>query len=143
MGRYLDMLAELTAKSEKPAMGHPQNQQNPAKGSIEGFEGAHSGTFQIFTDSRGDPAMPPDVSTAHDALVTPDDLHRVRRPLLAHLTHCRECIVDLHRYCRDIVSDANTYETHLLYFSDPESIHEDFVSLVIRARHAAFVRGLH
>ena len=76
-------------------------------------------------------------------LVTPDDLYRVQRPLLAHLTHCRACIVDLHRYCQAIEREANGYEAFLAEFPDMEQRHQDFVGEVIRARHAVFVRSVH
>jgi len=94
-----------------------------------------SGGAPTVTQKRPIPAAAP--------LVTPDDLYRVQRPLLAHLTHCRECIVDLHRYCQAIERESNGYEAFLAEFPDMEQRHQDFVGEVIRARHAVFVRSVH
>ena len=76
-------------------------------------------------------------------LATPEDLFRVQRPLLAHLTHCHDCIVSVHRYCQAIEREANGYEAILAEFPDAEQRHEDFVGEVIRARHVVFVRSVH
>lgn len=152
MGRYLDMLLARDANLQKPQTGNLQNPQNPEpspdkRGSV-GFEGAPPGTSQNFTHAKSDPAIPPAIKQkppipATAPLVTPDDLYRVQRPLLAHLTHCRECIVDLHRYCQAIEREANGYEAFLAEFPDMEQRHQDFVGEVIRARHAVFVRSVH
>ena len=152
MGRYLDMLLARDANLQKPQTGNLQNQQNPEpypdKGGSVGFEGTPPGTSQNFTHAKCDPAIPPAIAQkppipARAPLVTPDDLYRVQRPLLAHLTHCRACIVDLHRYCQAIEREANGYEAFLAEFPDMEQRHQDFVGEVIRARHAVFVRSVH
>lgn len=148
MGRYLDMLLARDANLQKPQTGNLQNPQNPGSEGFAGFAGASPGTSQNFTHAKSDPAIPPAIKQkppipATAPLVTPDDLYRVQRPLLAHLTHCRECIVDLHRYCQAIEREANGYEAFLAEFPDMEQRHQDFVGEVIRARHAVFVRSVH
>ena len=148
MGRYLDMLLARDANLQKPQTGNLQNPQNPGSEGFAGFVGASPGTSQNFTHAKSDPAIPPAVTQkrpipAATPLVTPDDLYRVQRPLLAHLTHCRACIVDLHRYCQAIEREANGYEAFLAEFPDMEQRHQDFVGEVIRARHAVFVRSVH
>ena len=148
MGRYLEMLLAMDAKLQKPQTGNLQNPQNPGSEGFAGFAGASPGTSQNFTHAKCDPAIPQAIAQkppipASAPLVTPDDLYRVQRPLLAHLTHCRACIVDLHRYCQAIEREANGYEAFLAEFPDMEQRHQDFVGEVIRARHAVFVRSVH
>ena len=145
MGRYLEMLLAMDAKLQKPQTGNLQNPQNPGSEGFAGFAGASPGTSQNFTHAKCDPAIPPAIAQkppipASAPLVTPDDLYRVQRPLLAHLTHCRECIVDLHRYCQAIERESNGYEAFLAEFPDMEQRHQDFVGEVIHKRHEVFLR---
>ena len=68
------------------------------------------------------------------ALVTLSDLTRIQQHLLPHLTACRECAVEPHRYCRAAARTGATLQVFLSDFKDGDQIHAAYVREVIAAR---------
>lgn len=67
-------------------------------------------------------------------LVTLEDLARVQQHLLPHLTACRACAVEDHRYCAASASTGATLQAFLDNFTNGAQLHAAFVRAVIAAR---------